>query len=333
MSDSIVKPLDPLPEIGKESPPAGESAVIDALRALHLQVHQKQPGPDRRGEHPKQHAGLWAQFEVRRDIPPELRVGLFATPGRYTALVRFSNGRSFDDTKPDVHGMAIKVLVPGNEGAPRQQDFLTADHPIFFARNVQHVFDFLKATATGTPAAQLATTTHPKLIGYTSVAKSSPLNLSYWSQTPYKLGDGAVKYFVRPSGGEGSSAVPLNPTPDGLREALAEQLTFRKLDARFDLCVNPQTDAVAMPIEDATIEWTSPAVRVAEISLYPQKFDSPEQMAFFENLSWSPWNALPEHAPLGGINRARRPIYAESSALRHTSTGIATVVPTGRESF
>jgi hypothetical protein len=333
MSDSSLSQDQELPALGREYPPAGESALIDALRALHLQVHQVQPGPDRRGEHPKQHAGLWAQFEVRRDIPPELRAGLFATSGRYTALVRFSNGRSIDDTKPDVHGMAVKVLVPNEGGTARQQDFITADHPIFFARDVQHIFDFLKATATGTPPAQLATTTHPKLIGYTSVAKSSLLDLSYWSQTPYKLGDGAVKYFLQPSGDEESPSVPLNQAPDGLRDALAEQLTFRKLGRRFDLCVIPQADAVAFPIEDATIEWTSPAMRVAVIWIYPQKFDLPEQMAFFENLSWNPWNALPEHAPLGGINRARRPIYEESSALRHKTTGVATVVPTGRESF
>jgi hypothetical protein len=41
-------------------------------------------------------------------------------------------------------------LAPG-AAAPFQQDFILADHPIFFARNVQHIFDFLAATAAGTP--------------------------------------------------------------------------------------------------------------------------------------------------------------------------------------
>ena len=157
--------------------------------------------------------------------------------------------------------------------------------------------------------------------------------MTYWSQTPYKLGDGAVKYLVTPSEGEEGPAIPLGDSPDCLREALVEQLTLRKVGARFDLSVNPQTDAEAMPVEDPTVEWTSAPVRLATISIYPQKFDTPEQMAFFENLSWTPWNALPEHRPLGGINRARRVVYEDSSALRHRTTGIAPAVPTGRESF
>ena len=105
-------------EIGKEYSPEGESAVIDQLRALHLKVHQAQPGPGHRGEHPKQHAGLWATFRVAEDVPESMRVGLFATPRSYTAIVRFSNGRGQDDTKPEVHAMAVKVLVPDGTGPP-----------------------------------------------------------------------------------------------------------------------------------------------------------------------------------------------------------------------
>jgi len=320
-------------EVGKEYPPEGEGAVIDQLRALHLQVHQAQPGPSHRGEHPKQHAGLWATFRVEAQVPEGMRVGLFAAPRSYTALVRFSNGRGQDDTKPEVHAMAVKVLVPDGQGPPRMQDFIVADHPVFFARNVQHVFEFLAATVKGVPVPQLAATGFPKLVGFSSLATTSLLDMTYWSQTPYKLGDGAVKYLVTPSEGEERPAIPLGHSPDCLREALVEQLTCRKIDARFDLSVNPQTDADAMPVEDPTVEWTSAPVRVATLSIYPQKVDSPEQMAFCENLAWNPWNALPEHLPLGGINRARRLVYEDSSALRHKTTGVAPVIPTGRESF
>jgi len=203
---------------------------------------------------------------------------------------------------------------------------------VFFARNVEHVFGFLAATVKGTPVAQLAATDYPEVAHFSSIATSSLLGMTYWSQTPYKLGDGAVKYLVTPSAGE-EPAVPIGQSPDCLREALLEQLTIRKIGAQFDLCVNPQTDAEKMPIEDPTVEWKSPPVRLATISIYPQKFDRPEQMAFFESLSWNPWNALPEHMPLGGINRARRNVYEDSSALRHKTTGVAPVIPTGRESF
>lgn len=320
-------------EIGKEYPPDGESAVIEQLRALHLKVHQAQPGPTHRGEHPKQHAGLWATLRVDESVPASMRVGLFAQPGEYRALVRFSNGRGPDDTKPEVHAMAIKALVPDGNGPPRMQDFIVADHSVFFARNVQHVFEFLVATVKGTPVPQLAATDFPKLVGFSSVATTSLLAMTYWSQTPYKLGDGAVKYLVTPSAPEQSPAIPLGKSPDCLREALVEQLTVRRIRASFDLSVNPQTDADAMPIEDPTVEWTSRPVRVATISIDPQQCEVPEQMAFFENLSWTPWNALPEHRPLGGINRARKLVYEDSAALRHKTTGMSPVIPTGRESF
>ena len=92
-------------EIGEEYVPEGESTVTDQLRDLHLKVHQAKPGPGHRGEHPKQHAGLWAAFRVAADVPESMRVGLFATPRSYTAIVRFSNGRGDDDTKPEVHAI------------------------------------------------------------------------------------------------------------------------------------------------------------------------------------------------------------------------------------
>jgi hypothetical protein len=337
MSDARTGPDATARELGKEYPPAAEEAVLEELRALHLKVQNAQPGGAmRRGEHPKQHAGLWARLRVESDLPAPLRRGLFAEPRSYTALVRYSNGRAFDDRLPDVHGMAVKVLLPrpGEDGgAPLQQDFILADHPVFFARNVQHIYDFLLATATGTPASQLAMTTHPQLVHFTSEPKSSPAAMTFWSQTPYRLGDGAVKYVATPSESEEMPAIALGNSPDCLREALVEQLGFRKIGAHFDLSVIPQTDPLAMPIEDPTVEWASAPVRVATIDIYPQTFDSTEQMAFFESLSWTPWNALPEHAPLGGINRARRLVYEDSSGLRHRTSGVAPIIPTGRETF
>ena len=92
--------------------------------------------------------------------------------------------------------MAIKVLT-----GPGQQDFILADHPVFFARDVQHILDFLVATTAGTPPAPLAMTTHPKLVGFTKVADADPLRLIYWSQTPYQAGSGAVKYLAVPEVG------------------------------------------------------------------------------------------------------------------------------------
>jgi hypothetical protein len=339
MPNSSLSLLPVALEIGREYPPPGEDAVVQQLREWQLKM-QSVRGPGLRGEHPKQHGGVWARFSIEKDIPSGFRVGIFKEPRIYTAIVRYSNGRAFDDQLPDVRGMAVKVFVPkvfvpreGNGPDVFQQDFILADHPVFFARNVQHLLDFMVATAAGTPVSQLEKTAFPKLAGFTSLARSSPLRLTYWSQTPYRLGEGAVKYVAYPSQEEEGPAIELSQSPDALREAMMEQLSFRKMGAHFDFCVTPQCDAAAMPVEDPTVEWMSPPCKLATVSIYPQKFDSPEQMSFVENLTWSPWHSLPEHSPLGGINRARRDVYPDSQELRHKTTGAKPYVPSGRESF
>jgi hypothetical protein len=40
-------------------------------------------------------------------------------------------------------------------------------------------------------------------------------------------------------------------------------------------------------------------------------------LALGEQLSSTPWHALPEHRPLGSINRARRVVYDAVSKYRH----------------
>jgi hypothetical protein len=318
-------------ELGSEYPPSNETETIEKLRVLLQLVHKSQPsGAAQRGQHVKQHGGVWATFRVHRDIPNEMRAGIFAEPQSYTALIRFSNGApTDDDTKPAAHAMAIKVLVPNGGSVRTQQDFILADHPVFFARDVQHMFEFVNGKLNKT----LNLKDFPAFERFTNVPTRGLLDMTYWSQTPYRLGSGAVKYLVKPS--EQDEKIQLSPgsSPNFLREALTEQLTHEKVGAQYDFCVNPQTDAAAMPIEDPTREWTSSPVCLASIVIYPQKFDSAEQEAFFTNLSWSPWNVLPEHSPLGGINRARKIIYEDSSLLRHTTAGVEGKIPTGRESF
>jgi hypothetical protein len=320
-------------EIGKEYPPAGEDVATQKLRALHLQVQHATGGDSKRGEHPKTHCGVWATFSVEQDLPPECQVGLFAKPGSYTALVRFSNGRNADDRQPDVRGMAIKVLIPQETGDPIQQDFLLTNHPVFFAKDVEGAFEFLAASASGVPAAQLAATTFPALVGFVSTVSKSLLALTYWSQTPYKLGDGAAKYLRVPQDETANAEIPTADSPDFLVQAITEQLTARKLPAVFDFCVNPQTDPVTEPIEDATVEWKSDPIKLATVTLYPQKFDAPAQTTFVENLAWTPWNCLPEHQAIGGINRARQLVYQDSKDRRHTTNDVTTPAITGRESF
>ena len=50
-----------------------------------------------------------------------------------------------------------------------------------------------------------------------------------------------------------------------------------------------------------------------------------------ENLSFTPWHSLPEHRPIGGINRVRKAVYLAVSTLRHRLNQAPRVEPTAVE--
>jgi hypothetical protein len=103
-----------------------------------------------------------------------------------------------------------------------------------------------------------------------------------------------------------------------LPEALTAELATG--DGCFDLLVQLQVPGKNMPVEDATVLWSesdSAPLKVGRITIPRQEFDSPEQDAFCENLSFTPWHALPAHEPVGVMNRIRRALYQEISRYRH----------------
>lgn len=161
---------------------------------------------------------------------------------------------------------------------------------------------------------------------------ANPLEIRYWSTTPYLFGPcqgeyRAVKYSAKPS--LPASAIPRNPSDDYLREAMKQ--TLDRQEVLFDFLVQFQKDPYRTPIEDPGAEWSeqlSPFQKVATIRIPAQQFDSAEQMAFGEHLSFTPWHSLPEHRPLGGINRARKVAYQTISKYRHLRNDVPRQEPT-----
>lgn len=321
-----------LSDLKTDSPPPTEMAVIEQLRKA-LAIGQKATHPGLRGQHPKHHGCVWATLSVEGELQPEMQVGIFSEPRTYQALIRFSNGRAFQDTQPDVHGMAIKLFgVEGDKELADEkltQDFVLADNPVFFARDAQHMLDFVVATSMGKTAAEMVAT-HPKLVGFTKAATDSPLSMQYWSQTPYRLGTRAVKYLAKPVT-HSPIAVVADAGKDYLKDALVKQLASENEPARFDFMVQIQGDSVAMPLEDASVEWLSKPTKVATITIEPQKFDTPERQKFCEAVEFTPWHCLVVHKPLGSINRVRKPVYLDSLELRLSTNGIQHFEPTGNE--
>ncbi len=138
------------PDVKLENVPAEEAEQIKNIMKLTVeQLKQRYAGkPVLRGVHPKDHGCVKAVFCVSANLPPELRVGVFAKPGReYEAWIRFSNADVL--VKPDSpdkehgsRGMAIKLLKV--EGTPLikceealTQDFLMVNQPVFAFSNVE----------------------------------------------------------------------------------------------------------------------------------------------------------------------------------------------------
>jgi hypothetical protein len=154
------------------------------------------------------------------------------------------------------------------------------------------------------------------------------LDSQYWSTTPYRFGGTAMKFSARPCG----PASPFAETAakDFLSENLRGHLALH--EACFDFMVQLRQLPSAMPIEDPTAEWSekdSPFIPVARITIPAQNFLSLKQLDFCENLSFSPWHTIPEHQPLGGINRVRKTVYDTVSRVRHELNGAERREPAG----
>lgn len=313
-----------------ETIPPGEAAIVESLLQQFRSeaVANNQSGRMHRAAHAKLHGLVKAEFIVLANLPPECRVGVFANAHTYPAWIRFSNsdGTLRPDHAKDVRGMAIKLMgVAGdklltNELTEQTQDFILISAPVFISRGVRQ-FDALARALFGSLWAKLAyLLTHWRTLWLLiKLLKrfANPLQIRYFSSTPYLFGQHAVKYAVTPLF-EVADSIPDKPSDDYLRAALVNQL--KAGEALFDFCVQFQTDARAMPIEDPRVEWSesaSPFRKLATIRILQQDCDSPQQRAFAENLSFTPWHALPEHRPLGGINRARKLIYEAMSTFRH----------------
>ena len=336
------------PELGEAPLGPDERAALARIVAANMRTLHTVRGVTPRGQHGKAHGVVRARFVVRDDIPERLRVGLFAAPAAFDALVRFSNGSHDDDRRPDAHGMAIKVLgAPGASLAPdpggeASHDFILIDQKTFFCRDLleycafgdaySDIVRFLHrqgsvfAFARGIAALKLMRPSLGKRAkAFAAQTPRSPLTAHYWSATPYRLGDAAVKYMaVSPlAGGPGAQAGVTDP--DGLRLALSWAL--RHGPAIFEFGVHLRSDPARHPVEDPTVDWArngAEFVKLAHVEI-PAQTVAPINAAS-ERLVFSLWNCPEVHRPLGAINRARREVYlamARERLARDASAALA----------
>ncbi|MGR8949953.1 MAG: catalase family protein [Gammaproteobacteria bacterium] len=326
------KPTQYPDTIATEQVPEDESLHVE--KALHLFREKLLQGDGkaalvRRGAHPKHHGCVKAKFQVVSNLEPHLHTELFKPGVVYPAWVRFSNNDDpKPDTTPDVRGFAIKLFnVPGPKftGDDYTHDLLLVSHPVFLFPDVETYVSAFEAFEKNQPLRFFFNPFNLQ-IGAFRIAKDmlqehrNLLAMRWWSMVPYKYGDkDAVKYSARPCAnsaakkrnyGQGIGA-------DFLKDRLSESLSAES--ACYEFMVQFQNDPRTMPIEDPTVEWDetiNPFQPIARLTIPAQQFDTAEQSAFCENLSFNPWRALSQHQPLGGINRARREIYTQLVKFR-----------------
>ncbi|MEQ1639072.1 MAG: catalase family protein [Methylococcales bacterium] len=327
LSFALISSVPALASCNEEIPPNEAAAIQKIVQLLEESVRaEAKTELARRGAHAKAHGCVKAEFRILDKLPEEVRFGIFKSPRTYPAWIRYSNGagKVQDDSVGDARGMAVKLKNVEHSKTGRL-DLVMINHPVFFVRNAADYVEFQNALAEDSPVKFFFPGFNPfnfrlHEFGIVNAIKdktvTNPLDTQYWSTTPYRLGNTAMKFSARPC----TTASKYNDTttPNFLRDNMQKQLIPN--EACFDFMVQLQRIPSAMPIEDPTLEWReedSPFIRVAQITIPIQTFSTPEQLAFCENLSFTPWNTIPEHQPLGGINRVRKTVYEAISRIRH----------------
>jgi hypothetical protein len=323
-----------------------DTARVVAATVALLDHHHVGGRPFTRSAFAKSHACLRASLEVP-ELAPRLRHGLFAHPGHYDAWLRFSSGAASvgSDERRDAHGLALKVMaVAGekllaSEGGADTQDFVLSDSPRFPVASVREYAELVEALARGErPGHFFAGSLLPwhwrlregwLAFRARRAAPASLLQTQYYSAAAFRLGpQQLVKYGARPC--ERKRSPRSDRTDDRLRRVLKDELA--RGDACLELTVQLQVPGKNMPVEDPTVLWSeqdSPFLPVARITIPKQAFDAKEQDRFCEDLSFTPWHSLPEHEPVGALNRLRKAVYLELSRYRHARNGSPLAEPHG----
>ncbi|PHS39853.1 MAG: hypothetical protein COB07_05490 [Sulfurovum sp.] len=309
------------------------------------------PGGYERGGNTKTHGVVRATVTIRDDIPEQYKKGVFANPRTYPAYVRYAGPGP--DVPADIRdvgfmSMSVKLMdVPGKKMMDEEkftQDFITTSGGATFV--TPNTRENAKLQYWSLQNMSLFYFINPFDSHFLDMAMQSlwnetqynPLGQRYWSCTPYLLGEGQAMIFsfipktevYKEIPGLPFGAVPFNYLRDNLMKTLEEK------DVEFDMLVQLQTDPFLMPIEDSSVRWPeklSPFVPVATVHIPKQKYDHEVMSAFTKRLKMNPWHCIPEHRPLGNLNRARFKLYKELSDFRQKMNQTTHLEPTGDEVF
>ncbi len=338
-----------------EQPKPDEQVVFDELSRTMQHITRKMASRYRhayRPVHAKSHGIVMGKLEVLPGLPSYLTQGLFAKPGSYPVLMRFSTnpGDILTDKVSSPRGLAIKVIGAEGEKTPnhaggKTQDFVminasafTAPDPAGFLKQIKQ-FDegldvgegakeVISTAARATNAVLKAVHLPSATLEGIGASATHPLGEAFSTCAPLRFGEYVGKIAVGPGSenlkelaGKGIDLDDFNTLE------LLIQKFFRDQDAVFDVNVQLALDEPDVAdedrkfsIEDASKKWPedeSPWQTVARIVVPAQESYSDERQTYVdERMSFNPWHALAAHQPLGGIMRSRLKAYEEAIKYR-----------------
>jgi hypothetical protein len=339
-----------------ERPDADEAKTTEGLIATLRYINEKtfaDGGHAIRSVHAKTHGILQGYLEVDTGLRGDLAQGLFAKPGRYPVVMRFSTipGDILDDSVSTPRALAIKVVgvegerLEGSEGDVTQ-DFVLNNGPAFGASDPKRFLARLRLLARTTNRAQrlkkilsaVMRQVQKVIVAITGRPNSTVATLgghpethilgdTFYSQAPLRFDDFIAKISVAPKSPElkalTRSPLNVNGVPNVLREAVLD--FFKKNGGVWEVRAQLCTDLEHMPIENAAVVWSeevSPYQRIARITVKPQLAWSEVRSSVVDDgMSFTPWHGLAAHRPLGGIMRVRKAAYEAAKKFRAERNG------------
>lgn len=320
-----------------KTPPPAEIARLqaDAVDAVQTAQHnftiKNDNGQVMRAQHARAlYATTRGSFTVPDSVPAAIAKGPFTPGAELRAMVRISSvsGTVEDDRDKDLRGFALRLT----DDKGHVQDIMMNTSEAFMAKDAQGAvvgfrvrgegkLELLKAAVKGEmtvgEVADLAKKGKAVMTNNTSVAAHT-----FWSRTPFQLGDQAVKFRLVPV--DPHSAQPLFDGKQQLSEDMKARLQHEPV--KYLLQVQGYINEQETPMNDASKPWSSKFVTVGELTL-PQLPNGPDAEAKLksaeskiDSLTYSITNRWTQDDEslkgLGDINAIREKAYQASAEGR-----------------
>ncbi|KAK4498166.1 hypothetical protein PRZ48_010823 [Zasmidium cellare] len=287
-----------------------------------------------RGTHLKTQGCVIGKFVVHDKLPPHLAQGMFAKPGTYDCIMRYSSltPKLLGDNVPQPRGIGIKIF--GIEGEKiwgedkKTQDWTFNNYPVLELRTPKdtcEIADSLERNWNDLPtfAAELGARKDADVATMPAkLPKQHMVAMPQWSQSAYRYGDNVAKLGVFPKSAEQKKIEKELIEDDDPINILSQHTRafHQNHKVTYSFCAQMLQNLDEQPVDDIGVEWDEkkyPFEEVAHLEFEPQDSWLPEFRVWWDDrITCNSWHGLKVHQPLGSTNRMRRVVYAESRKLR-----------------